>query len=300
MYKQFIHINNTSLCDSSHFVPDVTDEIESCLTELDACMTLLLPTPDDFQVPTEPEEKNSQVNNISSDLSTVCQSGDNCKSNNSHKHNFLKHDEMPTDSENHNCDSSPDSEQAKLSSDMSQSKCNSESIQSLTPGKLKPDNTSIKLMRNKKNTQKEQQCTNESLSRNNNVKEESFDTNTDNEEIHSESGNKTGNIEDKNYDQNEDQEEDAESAASMLQRHGLSRHYNMQIVLTPGEVHLTQDADNKDLIQTMIDMHRLVTSKFLPIVTKCLKVPALVSSCSVSKDNVVCQKGGLDFSYGKH
>ena len=266
-------------------------------------MTLLLPTPDDFQVPTEPEENTSQVNNISSDLSTVCQSGNNCKSNNSHNHNFLKHDDMPTDSENRNCDPSPDSEHEKPSGDVSQSKqstCSSAPTQSLSPGTLKPDNTTIKLIKNKKNTQKEQCCTNESLCRNTDVKEESFDTNTDNEEIHSESGNKTGNIEDKNYDQNEDQEEDAESAASMLQRHGLSRHYNMQIVLTPGEVHLTQDADNKDLIQTMIDMHRLVTSKFLPIVTKCLKVAALVSSCSVSKDNVICQKGGLDFSYGKH
>ncbi|VDI56906.1 Hypothetical predicted protein [Mytilus galloprovincialis] len=75
---------------------------------------------------------------------------------------------------------------------------------------------------------------------------------------------------DENCTENEmDDDSESDEEENVLQEHGLhSFKYNLSIDMTPGVVSLQETDDNKDLLQTLKDHHRLIVTKYKPTVNK--------------------------------
>ena len=247
MYPNLILITET--------VPD----IKTCMTEVDNCFSILLPTPDDFFLDVESSEDKECLTNVEKQKKSETEKSDIMHCSDSEK-------SLPSDKD-----------------DSCENCLKNQNDNEKTGGMNKDTRNSIKIS-----------CTHSSESSEKNVM---YTENSEHGKLvepesskHScvsdepstfsnvESDSQTSEKHEKGVDSEElsssfDTDDDLEEIGEFVQEHGLRNHqYSIAIDLQRGPVQLEENEDNLPVLTTLKDHYRLISTKHQPSVTRWLQV----------------------------
>lgn len=243
------HVHDLSICvNDSHYIAETRAEIESCLTQIDNCLQLLLPDPDSFNIfgldspdpamVSKPFSYSSMLSNSAQRTSTS--TVDSSTSDNADKVKNL---------------TQVDSNSLNVQSDLkSVSKAN---IQTQGQAAETCTETSTENVTGAKQFQVPQQ--NDSNKQVSIPGGESEDDSSENfGEVSSSS---------------DEEDEGGEERSNFLREYGLgSQKYSLDITVNVDNIGVQENDDNRDIIRTVLDLNTLVKNKFTPLVQRWMEV----------------------------
>nr|XP_022341509.1 UV-stimulated scaffold protein A-like [Crassostrea virginica]XP_022341510.1 UV-stimulated scaffold protein A-like [Crassostrea virginica] len=240
-------------------IEETVPDIKTCMTEVDNCFSILLPTPDDFFLDVESSEDKECLTNVEkqkkskteksdimhcsdSEKSLQFDKGDSCENCLKNQKDNEKTGGMNKDQRNsikNSCTHSSES-----------SEINVMYTENSEHGKLVEPESS------------KHSCVSDEPSIFSNVESDSqtsekHEKGADSEELSSSS----------------DADDDLEEVGEFVQEHGLRNHqYSIAIDLQRGPVQLEENEDNLPVLTTLKDHYRLISTKHQPSVTRWLQV----------------------------
>ena len=254
-------------------ITETVPDIKTCMTEVDNCFSILLPTPDDFFLDVESSEDKECLTNVEkqknskteksdimhcsdSEKSLQFDKGDSCENCLKNQKDNEKTGGMNKDQRNsikNSCTHSSES-----------SEINVMYTENSEHGKLVEPESS------------KHSCVSDEPSIFSNVESDSqtsekHEKGADSEELSSSS----------------DADDDLEEVGEFVQEHGLRNHqYSIAIDLQRGPVQLEENEDNLPVLTTLKDHYRLISTKHQPSVTRWLQVTQPLTANAILQSGI--------------